>query len=290
MIQSMTGYGKATGQVGNKKFNIELKSLNSKQLDLNVKMPSLYSSKEIALRNQLATSLVRGKVTVSVFYESDAVEKEYTINSELVNTYQTALKKVASQIGEDDSRLLSHILKMPDVLKTQRAELDENEWKQVNELVKIATIDFVEFRVREGQVLKEDAALRIGLIQTYLDQILAIEGKRIERVKERIEGKLLEVQEKVNLDKNRLEQEIIYFLEKLDITEEKVRLKTHCDYFVEVLNSDKSEGKKLGFVSQEIGREINTIGSKSNDAEMQKIVVQMKDELEKIKEQLLNVL
>ena len=290
MIQSMTGYGKATGQVGNKKFNIELKSLNSKQLDLNVKIPSLYSSKEIELRNQLATSIIRGKVTVSVFYESDAVEKQYTINSELVNTYQAALKKVASQIGEDDSKLLSHILKMPDVLNTQKVELDENEWKQVNELVKQATTDFIDFRVREGQVLKEDAALRIGLIQTYLEQILAIEGKRIERVKERIESKLLEVQEKVNLDKNRLEQEIIYFLEKLDITEEKVRLKAHCDYFVEVLNSDNSEGKKLGFISQEIGREINTIGSKSNDADMQKIVVQMKDELEKIKEQLLNVL
>jgi uncharacterized protein (TIGR00255 family) len=286
----MTGYGKATGQVGNKKFNIELKSLNSKQLDLNVKIPSLYSSKEIELRNQLATSIVRGKVTVSVFYESDAVEKQYTINSELVNTYQATLKKVASQIGEDDSKLLSHILKMPDVLNTQKAELDENEWKQVNELVKLATTDFIDFRVREGQVLKEDAALRIGLIQTYLEQILAIEGKRIERVKERIEAKLAEVADKMDLDKNRLEQEIIYFLEKLDITEEKVRLKAHCDYFVEVLNSDNSEGKKLGFISQEIGREINTIGSKSNDADMQKIVVQMKDELEKIKEQLLNVL
>jgi len=288
MIQSMTGYGKAILQLPTKKVTIEIKSLNSKSLDLNVRIPSYYKEKELAVRKRLATSLVRGKVDFSIFVEMTADETSTTINHSVVKEYMQQLRNVIETGISDDVELLKMAVKMPDALKTDREELDENEWNLINESIEIAIADIVQYRRDEAASLELDFKERIKNINTYLEEVKALDGDRIENVKTRLKKAIDDL--KVATDENRFEQELIYYLEKLDINEEKVRLANHLDYFLQTLASEDSNGKKLGFIVQEMGREINTTGSKANFAPMQKAVIQMKNELEQIKEQILNVL
>ena len=283
MIQSMTGYGKSILQLPNKKITIELKSLNSKNLDLNTRIPSKYREKELQIRRQLARELVRGKIDISLFAEITAEESTTQINKEVVRHYLMQLKEFS-----DASDLLSVAMRLPDVLKIEREELDEYEWKDIEIAIGEGLNQLKKYRSDEGAVLKADFVIRIEKIKLDLKSVMVMDEDRLLSVRERLLKAISEL--KISADENRFEQEMIYYLEKLDITEEKVRLSNHLDYFLAELDSNVSNGKKLGFISQEIGREINTIGSKANFAPMQKLVVQMKDELEKIKEQLLNVL
>jgi uncharacterized protein (TIGR00255 family) len=285
MIVSMTGFGKATGQFPNKKITVEIKSLNSKNMDLNVRIPSAYREKELEIRNQIAQALERGKVDFSLFIELNGEETATQVNFPVVEEY---IKQLSLVVNGDRTELLKMAVRMPDALKTEREELDPEEYQSIKELVDQALKSLMQYRADEGNVLKTDFTNRIKNIEELLQKVTAMDGDRMAGVKERLRKAVRELQEEV--DENRFEQELIYYLEKYDITEEKVRLKNHLDYFTESLNSADSNGKKLGFITQEIGREINTIGSKSNHAPMQQLVVQMKDELEKIKEQLLNVL
>ncbi|MEN8187512.1 MAG: YicC/YloC family endoribonuclease [Bacteroidota bacterium] len=284
MIQSMTGYGKEILQLPTKKITIEIKTLNSKNLDINTRMPSLYREKEIEIRRFLSEKLVRGKVDFSLFIETTGDDATSVINKEIVQNYLRQLKNF--NVPSND--LLAIAMRLPDVLKTEREQLDKEEWKAIENTINEALKDLISFRKDEGEVLQKDFIFRTENINMLLNNVIKEDKTRLDLIRERLEKAIDEI--KVEVDKNRFEQELIYYLEKLDITEEKVRLKNHLDYFLQELNSDTSNGKKLGFISQEIGREINTIGSKSNHAPMQKMVVQMKDELEKIKEQLLNVL
>lgn len=292
MLISMTGFGKATLELENKKVSIEIKSLNSKQLDINTRIPNLYKEKDLVLRNEIKNQLERGKVELSVFIESVGTDKETKINKPIVEAYYQQLSELSSELGipMDKEPILQTIVKLPDALKTEHQELDEEEWNQIFAGFKSAVADLNSFRKQEGEALQVDIFERIANIEKLLEEVPQYETKRIETVKTRINDNLKDFVEKQNVDKNRFEQEIIYYLEKLDITEEKVRLENHCKYFIETAKNGKSIGKKLGFIAQEIGREINTLGSKANDSDIQKIVIQMKDELEKIKEQLLNVL
>ncbi len=285
MIYSMTGYGKSVLQLPTKKITIELKSLNSKNLDLNARMPSIYREKELEIRKQIANQLVRGKVDFSIYVETTADDTSTQINTPVVKQYMQQLKDV---VDGDDTELLKMAVRFPDALNTVREEIDENEWTQINTEINTAINALNQHRLDEGKVLEADFNARIKNIADLLDQVIAIDPERIEGVRERLKKGVEELKEKY--DENRFEQELVYYIEKFDITEEKVRLNNHLNYFTESINSSDSNGKKLGFISQEIGREINTIGSKSNYAPMQQLVVQMKDELEKIKEQLLNVL
>jgi len=285
MIQSMTGYGKTILQISTKKITIELKSLNSKSLDLNVRIPSYYREKELDIRKKLASALERGKIDFSIYIENNGGELSSKINETVVKEYMSQLKTI---VDSNDIELLKMAVRLPDSLKTEREELDEDEWKQI-EIAISETIEKInEYRLDEGKVLLADFELRISIIEDLLEKVIEEDPKRIEHVKEKIKKSIAELEAKI--DESRFEQELIYYIEKLDITEEKVRLQNHLDYFRKELNEEISNGKKLGFITQEIGREINTIGSKSNFADMQKLVVQMKDELEKIKEQNLNVL
>ncbi len=286
----MTGYGKAEGTVGNKKFSIEIRSVNSKQFDLNVRMPSMYKEKEIPLRNKLSKALVRGKIDLSIHFDSNGEEVNHTVNTEAVKNYYAQVKGVAAELGVESHDLLSTVLRMPDSLKPDRKELDESEWGQVIALVDEAVERFKSFRLQEGKSLQDDFNLRIDNIEKYANEVVPFETERTNAVREKIEGHFEDYKDREAIDHNRMEQEMIYYLEKLDITEERVRLANHLQYFRETLNNGQSQGKKLGFIGQEIGREVNTMGSKANHAEIQKLVVQMKDELEKIKEQVLNVL
>ena len=285
MIYSMTGYGKSVLQLPTKKITIELKSLNSKNLDLNARMPSIYREKELEIRKQIANELVRGKVDFSIYVETTADDTSTQINTPVVKQYMQQLKDV---VDGDDTELLKMAVRFPDALNTVREEIDENEWTQIQTEITQAINALNQHRLDEGKVLEADFNARIKNIADLLDQVIAIDPERIEGVRERLKKGVEELKEKY--DENRFEQELVYYIEKFDITEEKVRLNNHLNYFTESINSSDSNGKKLGFISQEIGREINTIGSKSNYAPMQQLVVQMKDELEKIKEQLLNVL
>jgi len=285
----MTGFGKAVLESENKKVTVEIRSLNSKQLDLNLRMPNQFREKELELRSQLGKSLERGKVDISVYLETETEKGAGTINPSLAQTYHKQLKELAKQLNESGENLLPLVLKMPDVLKPERAEIDEDEWKLIISGIDSAIIQFNKFRDDEGNVLENEFRTRITMIADLLKQIETFDISRAPAVKDRIRKNLEENIAKDKIDQNRFEQELIYYLEKIDITEEKLRLKTHLDYFLKTADEDAA-GRKLGFITQEIGREINTIGSKANDAEMQRIVVQMKDELEKIKEQLLNVL
>ena len=285
MIYSMTGYGKSVLQLPTKKITIELKSLNSKNLDLNARMPSIYREKELGIRKQIANQLERGKVDFSIYVETTADDTSTQINTPVVKQYMQQLREV---VDGDDTELLKMAVRFPDALNTVREEIDENEWSQIETEITQAINALNEHRLDEGKVLEADFNARIKNIADLLDQVIAIDPERIEGVRERLKKGIEELKEKY--DENRFEQELIYYIEKFDITEEKVRLNNHLNYFTESINSPDSNGKKLGFISQEIGREINTIGSKSNYAPMQQLVVQMKDELEKIKEQLLNVL
>ncbi|CAA0234385.1 YicC/YloC family endoribonuclease [Tenacibaculum maritimum] len=288
MIQSMTGYGKSVLQLPTKKVTIEIKSLNSKNLDLNVRIPSYYKEKELEVRKKLAFNLVRGKVDFSIYIEMTADETSTVINNAVVREYIQQLRNVTQAGSSDDIELLKMAVRMPDALKTEREELDEEEWSQINEHIEEAIKEIVKYRIDEAASLEEDFKLRIANIKLALEEVKALDGERIKHVKTRLEKALADL--KVEVDENRFEQELIYYLEKLDINEEKVRLANHLDYFLQELVNDTSNGKKLGFIVQEIGREINTTGSKANFAPMQKLVIQMKDELEKIKEQILNVL
>ncbi len=285
MIQSMTGFGKHVIQLPTKKITVELKSLNSKNLDLNARMPSAYREKELELRKSIASSLVRGKVDFGLYVESTGAESSSQINEEVIKNYMSQLKTIAEG---DDLRLMEMALRMPDALRTDREDVSDEDYKTIVIALKEALIEINKFRSEEGSVLEQDFKERIVVLEELLAQVVAIDPERQTDVRERLEKAVADLSAEV--DENRFEQELIYYLEKYDITEEKVRLANHLDYFTKTLNSEDSNGKKLGFISQEIGREINTIGSKANYAPMQQLVVQMKDELEKIKEQMLNVL
>ena len=286
----MTGFGKAETQYKDKKITIEIKSLNSKQADIFLKMPGFYKSKEIDLRNMIGSTLSRGKIDASVYVESEAKATTLKVNATLVKEYHESLVQISKLLGEKEENYLPHILGMPDIFTNEREDLEEEEWRYLQQMMQAACHALNDFRKQEGETLAAELKNRIHGILDRLEQIKKTDTNRVEEIKNRIRQHLEENVGKANIDNSRFEQELIYYLEKLDITEEKVRLKTHCDYFLSVMTEEESQGKKLGFITQEIGREINTIGSKANNAVIQKLVVEMKDELEKIKEQTLNVL
>ncbi len=286
MIHSMTGFGKASLQLPTKKITVEIKSLNSKGLDLNTRMPSVFREMELGLRNQISQRLERGKVDFSLYVEVTGEETTSKINVPIVKGYINQMKAVIP--NADETELMKMAVRMPDALKTERDEIDENEWKQIQTVIDEALENIANFRKDEGASLEKEFQLRIANIEKLMNEAVSYDAERIETVKTRLRTALDEL--KVNVDENRFEQELIFYLEKYDITEEKVRLGNHLNYFLETLNGTEANGRKLGFITQEMGREINTMGSKSNHTEMQKLVVMMKDELEKIKEQVLNVL
>ena len=281
----MTGYGKSILQLPSKNITIEIKSLNSKNLDLHSRVPSSYREKELEMRKKVSMSLVRGKVDFNLYVEITGEETNTKINETIVNQY---MKQLSNVVNGDDIELLKMAVQMPDSLLTERKEIEETEFKNISETIDQALISINKYRVDEGKIMEDDFIMRSQTILELLEKVITIDSTRIETVKERLRKAITELKEAV--DENRFEQELIYYLEKYDITEEKIRLENHLNYFNKALQSEDSNGKKLGFICQEIGREINTIGSKANDAPMQQLVVQMKDELEKIKEQALNVL
>lgn len=285
MIQSMTGFGKHVIQLPTKKITVEIKSLNSKSIDLNARMPSAYREKELEIRKLIANSLQRGKVDFSLYVELTGDETSAQVNEAAVRQYMKQLKSIADG---DDLRLLEMALRFPDAMRTDKEDIDDEEYHTILKVLDGALVEINKFRSEEGNVLEKDFLQRIKELQELLGRVVAMDPERQATVRERLEKAVEDI--KTDVDANRFEQELIYYLEKYDITEEKVRLANHLDYFAKTLQSDDSNGKKLGFISQEIGREINTIGSKANYAPMQQLVVQMKDELEKIKEQMLNVL
>jgi uncharacterized protein (TIGR00255 family) len=282
----MTGFGKASLQLPTKKITVEIKSLNSKGLDLNTRMPSVFREMELGLRNQISQRLERGKVDFSLYVEVTGEETTSKINVPIVKGYINQMKAVIPTA--DETELMKMAVRMPDALKTERDEIDENEWKQIQTVIDEALENIANFRKDEGASLEKEFQLRIANINNLMNEAVSYDAERVETVKTRLRTALDEL--KVNVDENRFEQELIFYLEKYDITEEKVRLGNHLNYFLETLNGTEANGRKLGFITQEMGREINTMGSKSNHTEMQKLVVMMKDELEKIKEQVLNVL
>ena len=287
----MTGYGIAATDFANAKYTVEIKSLNSKFLELALKLPKSFADKEFVLRNECSKQIERGKVNVSVTAEYTEIQKKTaSIDSDLLKSYYTQLSEAAIELNDSGSNLLQMALNFPDVIKYEEDTISEDEWIQMHKTFDAAMRDFQKFRSDEGGVLQEDLVFRINSIYESLQKVEEEAPKRIPLIKERLANMLQEHVGKENVDQNRLEQELIFYIDKLDITEEKIRLKSHCDYFLETLKSPDANGKKLGFISQEIGREINTIGSKANDAHIQQIVVGMKEELEKVKEQLLNVL
>jgi len=285
MIQSMTGFGKHVIQLPSKKITIELKSLNSKSLDINARIPQSYREKELELRKMIADTLERGKIDLGLYVEITGEETTAEVNQGVVKKYMEQLRNIANG---DDIKLLELALRMPDTLKTDKDDINETEYEAILKAMKEALSEIVNFRNEEGKVLEQDFVDRIGTLNALLEKVNAMDPERLGTVRERLERAVADLQ--IELDDNRFEQELIYYLEKYDITEEKVRLANHLNYFQTTLKSNDSNGKKLGFIAQEMGREINTIGSKANYAPMQQLVVQMKDELEKIKEQMLNVL
>lgn len=282
----MTGFGKASLQLPTKKITVEIKSLNSKGLDLNTRMPSVFREMELGLRNQISQRLERGKVDFALYVEVTGEETTSKINVPIVKGYINQMKAVIPTA--DETELMKMAVRMPDALKTERDEIDANEWKQIQTVIDEALDNIANFRKDEGASLEKEFQLRIANIHNLMNEAVSYDAERVETVKSRLRTALDEL--KVNVDENRFEQELIFYLEKYDITEEKVRLGNHLNYFLETLNGSEANGRKLGFITQEMGREINTMGSKSNHTEMQKLVVMMKDELEKIKEQVLNVL
>ena len=289
MIQSMTGFGRATLMLPQKKITVEVKSLNSKQLDVSMRIPSSFKEKELNVRSYLSNQLRRGKIDLSIFVENLGAESNYKINRHLVDVYIKSLQ----EFGDDKvatADLLAIAMQLPDAMKVGREELDQSEWKNVMSIIEQAVTALIDYRKTEGLSLEKDITRQISLIDALHDEVPKYEQERLSTIKDRVANKLNDVLKSVDFDRDRLEQEMIYFIEKLDISEEKVRLKNHCSYFIETMKSKESNGKKLGFISQELGREINTMGSKANHSEIQKLVVQMKDALEKIKEQVLNIL
>lgn len=282
----MTGFGKAFMQLPNKKITVEIKSLNSKGLDLNVRTPSIYREMELQIRNSIAQRLERGKIDFSLYIEVTGEETSAKINVPIVKGYINQMKEVIP--NADETELMKMAVRMPDALKTEREELDKNEWLQIEKVINEALDNISTFRSDEGLSLEKEFELRISNIENLMNEAVSYDSERVETVKTRLRTALEEL--KATIDENRFEQELIFYLEKYDITEERVRLGNHLNYFLETMKNEEALGRKLGFITQEIGREINTMGSKSNHTEMQKLVVQMKDELEKIKEQVLNVL
>ncbi len=286
----MTGFGKVTAELSSKKVTVEVKSLNSKQLDLSTRIPSIYREKEMEVRSLLLQKLERGKVEFNIYIESTDKSMVTQINTSAMADYYRQIVEVSTQLGIAlPNDLLSTLLRMPDVIKTDTAEADEAEWNEVRGLVEQAIQHLIDFRVQEGVMLQRLFEQKIRNIAALLEQVSVYEVERVEKIKSRIKDNLQKLADQ-DYDKNRFEQEMIYYIEKLDVNEEKTRLDNHLKYFLTTMQEGHGQGKKLGFIAQEMGREINTLGSKSNHAEMQKIVVQMKDELEQIKEQVLNVL
>ena len=291
MIHSMTGYGKSTATIGTRRYTAEIRSLNGKQLDLSVRMPSAFREKEMELRKALAKAIGRGKCDLSLHYVADGVERK-ELNSPLIAAYLEDLEGIAKSRGyeNDPGSMMQVAMRLPDVLQQGKEELNQDEWKQIQELIDEAVANFMSFRVHEGATLEADFRKHVGNISDMEEKLGPLLDERIKRIRSRIQINFNEIQDRGRLDENRFEQEVLFYLEKLDVSEERVRLKAHCNYFIEVLEQSAGQAKKLGFIAQEMGREINTLGSKANDADMQRFVVQMKDELEKIKEQVLNAL
>lgn len=292
MIKSMTGFGKTTVETGNKKVIVEIKSLNSKQLDLNLRMPNVYKEKEMEIRNMVKDQLDRGKVDMFIYFDNSETDKDVAINKSIVMQYFNQMLDISAQLGVEPDRgeLLQNVMRFPDTLQVKSEELEEEEWLHLRAGIEQALNEINKFRIQEGKALIKDINSRVELIQQLASQVPQFEKKRVEVIRQKLQEKISEWTDVKNIDQNRLEQEIIYYLEKLDITEEKVRLANHCKYFLETAEKEEAPGRKIGFIAQEIGREINTMGSKANDHDIQKLVVRMKDELEKIKEQSLNVL
>ena len=290
MLRSMTGYGKAEGAVGSRKYTVEVRSLNGKNLDLSVRMPSVLKEKEMELRKELGARIVRGKSDVAIHFEADAAEARHELNGPVIEKYVDALRALAERTDQPTGNLLSTAVRFPDAMQTSREAFDHEAWNGIHALVLEAADQFDGFRDTEGATLHADFSARLDTIdalEALLDPLL---DARLNRVRERIRTNLEETVDRTALDEGRFEQEVLYYIEKMDVSEERTRLRAHIVYFRDIMNTGTAQGKKLGFVSQEMGREINTLGSKANDAELQRIVVQMKDELEKIKEQVLNVL
>ena len=283
----MTGYGKAEGVVGNRKYNIEVRSLNSKQFDLNTRIPSMFREKEMQLRKLLRSRIIRGKCDFFLFYELDPTEVKHEVNITIVENYISQLKNVS---GSEESDLLALAMRMPEAMQSPKEELDDKSWAQIENLVVDALDKFDNFRETEGDAIEADFKYGISIISSCSAALDPLLDARLKRVRERIRTNLEEAMDKNKIDESRFEQEVLFYIEKQDVSEERSRLAAHCEHFEEIMSSGVGQGKKLGFVAQEIGREINTLGSKANDADIQRIVVQMKDELEKIKEQILNVL
>lgn len=291
MLQSMTGFGKATGEYKGKNIVVEVKSLNSKQADISTRITGLYREKDIEIRNDIAQKLYRGKIDFALYFENAGKETTTQINQASFESYTNQIKQIASNINlELPHNWFEIVLRMPDVLKSEVVELEEEEWIYVKGIISNALDELINYRQAEGAVLKEVLKNNINTIHNLLQEVAPYETERVEKIRTKLEENLQSLSEKFDFDQNRLEQELIYYIEKLDVNEEKVRLQTHLDYFLETLENEATPGKKLGFIAQEIGREINTLGSKSNHSEMQKIVVLMKDELEQVKEQMLNIL
>ena len=284
MIQSMTGFGKSVLSLADKHISIEIKSLNSKSIDINTRIPQVYREKELDFRKLIAEQLVRGKVDFSIFVENTGTQTPSKINPNIVKSY---IKQMRAIVDGDLTELLKMAVRMPDALQTTSESISEEELSVIFQHINLAIADLQNFRTQEGKVLEKDFVLRINNINRLLQEVQGLDEERLALIRERLEKAVADIQ---NVDANRFEQELIFYLEKLDITEEKIRLKKHLDYFLETLHSEESNGRKLSFIAQEIGREVNTLGSKANFAPMQQLVVQMKDELEKIKEQVLNVL
>ena len=284
MIQSMTGFGKSVLSLADKHISIELKSLNSKSIDINTRIPQVYREKELDFRKLIAEQLVRGKVDFSIFVENTGTQTPSKINPNIVKSY---IEQMRTIVDGDLTELLKMAVRMPDALQTTSESISEEELANIFQHINLAIADLQNFRSQEGKVLEKDFILRINNINRLLQEVQGMDEERLALIRERLEKAVADIQ---NVDANRFEQELIFYLEKLDITEEKIRLKKHLDYFLETLHSEESNGRKLSFIAQEIGREVNTLGSKANFAPMQQLVVQMKDELEKIKEQVLNVL
>lgn len=293
MIKSMTGYGKAESATQNKKISVEIRSLNSKQLDLSIKLPAIYRPFEYEIRNKIAQTVKRGKVDVYINTETTVDEGSVKINGDLFKIHYNALKAICadnniSSSAEIDATLIQSVMRLPDVVATDSNDISEDEQKALMEAVTAATAQHDAFRTQEGAILIADLLHRVDKIEALKEAVTPFEKARVEAIRTKIYEAIEQL--KVEVDNNRLEQEMIFYIEKLDVTEEKVRLTNHCKYFREVAAGEEAPGRKLGFIAQEMGREINTLGSKSNDSQMQRLVVQMKDELEKIKEQVLNLL
>ena len=291
MIRSMTGYGKAMLETSHRKITVEIRSLNSKQADVNTKMPWIYKEKELDIRNTVIRRLERGKIDLMISFDAMNDEPAPVINSNIVKNYYNQLREISNELGiKSESELLGIVMRLPETLRTERAELTEEEWSMAVKLIDDALSMTDLYRLEEGRAMEADLVKSVASISRYLENLSTVEGDRLTRMRDKLMATLQETVGSENIDKNRFEQELIFYLEKMDINEEKVRLKKHCDYFIETMNGAGQNGKMLNFISQEMGREINTIGSKANDASMQKLVVMMKDELERIKELTLNVL